>query len=352
MANSVTSDRKGEFSIPLSLTPTDDSQVILKINVPGYEPVTVIPFKGNGDPKLDLGVIFLTPKIKGLEKDKAKISRLSKEQIEDLNKDKKDLKYYAQKRLDKQIENLKVTLIPMVIGIVSQFGMTQANELAQKSLQEIQNKFTEDGECPSQDNLLKLIKKKNTIVKQLKNILTIINSTTTSLGITSGIITTTKIALTTAEAIPSIYNPTPPGIIKKLDKTLNTLSATSSGFLATLTLLKQVLKQVIDLLSLLDILVQTCSPQNDENNETLPKELIELTQQQSQQSSPVVTNINGFEMGIEIEPTTNPLKRKRATAKNKQGVIMLRGEYSFSSIDQILIDELVFYIQQNNLKAE
>ena len=57
-------------------------------------------------------------------------------------------------------------------------------------------------------------------------------------------------------------------------------------------------------------------------------------------------------MGIETEKTTNPLKRKRATATNKQGVVMLKGEYSFSSIEQILIDELVFYIQQNNLRAE
>ena len=30
---------------------------------------------------------------------------------------------------------------------------------------------------------------------------------------------------------------------------------------------------------------------------------------------------------------------------------MLKGELSYSSNDQILIDELVFYIQQNDLKA-
>jgi hypothetical protein len=57
-------------------------------------------------------------------------------------------------------------------------------------------------------------------------------------------------------------------------------------------------------------------------------------------------------MGIETENTTNSLKRKRAIARNKQNIVMLKGEWSFSSIDQILIDELVFYIQQNNLKAE
>ena len=45
------------------------------------------------------------------------------------------------------------------------------------------------------------------------------------------------------------------------------------------------------------------------------------------------------------------LKRRRAVAKNKQGVIQLKGEPSFSSSDQILIDELAFYITSNNLKA-
>ena len=57
-------------------------------------------------------------------------------------------------------------------------------------------------------------------------------------------------------------------------------------------------------------------------------------------------------MGVETENSPNTLKRRRAIARNKQGVVMLKGDWSFSSIDQILIDELVFYIQQNNLKAD
>ena len=57
-------------------------------------------------------------------------------------------------------------------------------------------------------------------------------------------------------------------------------------------------------------------------------------------------------MEVETEITERSLKRRRAIARNRAGVIMLRGEYSFSSIDQILIDELVFYIQQNDLKAD
>jgi hypothetical protein len=67
---------------------------------------------------------------------------------------------------------------------------------------------------------------------------------------------------------------------------------------------------------------------------------------------PIDSEVNGFKIDVETESTTNPLKRRRAIAINKQNIIMLKGEWSFSSIDQILIDELVFYIQQNNLKAD
>ena len=72
----------------------------------------------------------------------------------------------------------------------------------------------------------------------------------------------------------------------------------------------------------------------------------------SLQTSPSPTNeINGFILTTETESTTNSLKRTRAIAKNNQGIIILTGEYSLTSIKQILIDELVFYIKINDLKA-
>ena len=72
----------------------------------------------------------------------------------------------------------------------------------------------------------------------------------------------------------------------------------------------------------------------------------------SLETLPSPTNeVNGFTLTTETESTTNPLKRTRAIAKNSQGVILLTGEYSLTSIKQILIDELVFYIQINDLKA-
>jgi hypothetical protein len=136
----------------------------------------------------------------------------------------------------------------------------------------------------------------------------------------------------------------------RLDKLIGKLRNINTSTLSILVLLRQVLLQALQLLNLLDQLVEKCYP--NAKQERVAIELTSLTNIQSQQLSPVVTNVNGFTMGVETEVTDNPLKRRRAIATNTQGVVMLVGEWSFSSIDQILIDELVFYIQQNNLKAD
>jgi hypothetical protein len=138
--------------------------------------------------------------------------------------------------------------------------------------------------------------------------------------------------------------------LKFLDKLVKRLLQVNSVTLAILLLLRETLTLVLSLLTFLDLLTQFCYPEAAQSQ--ISTELTALTQQQTQQEAPVVINVNGFEMGVETEITDKPLKRRRAIARNKQGVVMLKGEFSFSSIDQILIDELVFYIQQNNLKAD
>ena len=64
-------------------------------------------------------------------------------------------------------------------------------------------------------------------------------------------------------------------------------------------------------------------------------------------------DVNGFFLSVETDDKNQvgTLKRRFAVGKNAQGITLLKGEPSFSSNDQILIDELVFYIQQNDLKA-
>lgn len=316
------------------------------ISAPGYETKEIIPYRGDGTQKSNLGVVELTPLKTSLDNDITNISQLNYKQIEELSKSRKDFKYFAQKRLTELIINLKGKAIPLVLSSISAFGITKANELISQQTIKLKNKSY----CPPQSVLDTLISKKNKLVKQLNNSIKIINSTTTALGISSGIIISLQTTLTASSSIPTPVPASVPLALQRLTTLISGLKSANAGILAVLILLRQTLTELVQYLSILDQLIQQCYP--NVNQEQLSVELTALTLQQTQQESPIVTNVNGFEMGVETEPTTNSLKRRRAIARNKQGVVMLKGEWSFSSIDQILIDELVFYIQQNDLKAE
>jgi len=101
-----------------------------------------------------------------------------------------------------------------------------------------------------------------------------------------------------------------------------------------------------------DVDVITLPGQEPITQEQLSAELQILRAQTTRDGQPVLTEVNGFIMDVQ-DDEKNPvgtLKRRYAVAKNKDGVILLKGEPSLSSSDQILIDELAFYIQQNDLK--
>ena len=85
----------------------------------------------------------------------------------------------------------------------------------------------------------------------------------------------------------------------------------------------------------------------------LDQQLLDATLSQEEDGNPSLIEVNGFSLSIQ-EDTNNPvgtLKRRFAIAQNVNGVIVLKGEPSFSSGDQILLDELAFYITSNNLKG-
>ena len=358
----------GQVSIELSssfsqdITPKDLPKI--NISAPGYESVEIIPYKGDGTVKTDLGVISLTPTTVALEQDKIEASQLNVNQIKELSKGNKGADYFTQERLSNQINTIKSTLIPSIITMISAFGVTKASDLVSKNQSKILDTINNKSTCPTQPELTALINRKNKLVRQLNNTLKLIDNTTKALGITGGIIEGLDIAFNILKNLPipaSTGIPGVPGLPTnvilaiqdnkdRLDKLIGKLRNINTSTLSILVLLRQVLLQALQLLNLLDQLVEKCYP--DAEQERVAIELTALTNEQSQQLSPVVTNVNGFTMGVETEVTDNPLKRRRAIATNKQNVVMLVGEWSFSSIDQILIDELVFYIQQNNLKAD
>lgn len=340
----VSTDTEGNFTISGDV-PASGS-LSMTINAVGYQFIEPPLYKGDNTLKSDLGVLQLQPLVSSLTQDKIKSTQLSKEQIKGISASKKDLSYYAEEKLSNQVNTLKNTLIPSIMTMVAAFGVTKLSDYKPEQLPKLLNQSF----CPTQAELTNLINRKNKLVKQLNNSLKIIDTTTKTLGITGGIIQALEIALKFQVAIAVPVPPAVTEIIKVLDKRISQLKSVNAGALSILVILRQVLTQALQLLNLLDKLVEKCYPNADQERVSL--ELTALTTQQSTQLSPVVTNVNGFEMGVETENSPNTLKRRRAIARNKQGVVMLQGEWSFSSIDQILIDELVFYIQQNDLKAD
>ena len=358
----------GQISVNLSssLPSNNDPKNLTKVIIskPGYESIEVIPYKGDGTAKTDLGVISLIPTNVALEQDKIKASQLDVNQVKELSKGSKGADYFSQERLSNQINTVKSTLIPAILTMTSAFGVTKATDLISKGKNEITNTINNKSSCPPQNELTDLISRKNKLVKQLNNTLTLIDSTTKALGISGGVIEGLDIAFNILKNLPIPTSTGVPGVPglptnvvlaiqdnkDRLDKLIGKLKKINSSTLTILVLLRQVLLQALQLLNLLDQLVEKCYPNAEQ--ETVALELTTLTTEQSNQLSPVVTDVNGFTMGVETEVTNKPLKRRRAIATNKKGVVMLKGEWSFSSIDQILIDELAFYIQQNNLKAD
>lgn len=362
-----TTNKKGKFTIKhpsLLDTGLDPSKFPLNIKLKKYSPLTTIPYTSTGDLKPNLGIVQLKPVESNLKKEI--IALLSFPPIVAEEYATKDItfEFTTQKKLNVSIDDLKAIVIPLLLGLIAKYGISEVQKLVEKVKIDPKAAFDEIKDiisCPTQEEMTKLISTKNKLVKKINQTLKVINSTTDTLAQAEKILGPADIGLKVLEQLPI---PTavagvgiPISVINTIQKTIKILSQLISkinvvnvALLSILTLLKLVLAQILDFLSLLDLLTQYCYPNTDQSQ--IATELTALTQQQSQQLSPVVLNVNGFTMGVETEVTNNTLKRRRATATNKQGVVMLKGELSFSSIDQILIDELVFYIQQNDLKAD
>jgi hypothetical protein len=101
------------------------------------------------------------------------------------------------------------------------------------------------------------------------------------------------------------------------------------------------------------VLFRSCAQEENRSLEPISQELTSLTNEASEEGVVSVNQINGFTLEVQTidQNAVGSLKRRQAVGKNPQGIILVKGDPSFSSSDQILINELAFYIQSNNLKA-
>ena len=361
------SDHKSEIGKMVTLNDQEidirtydkDSIFTLNISFSGYSQEFITPFTRENIIKPNIGIIILTSNIISLETEIRTELVIPDLQMKAIQLEKTDFEMAKQQAMNKLIVTLKTVLLPAILTLIARFGITKAKEMMGKKFKDM------NATCPADlSELNDLIEKKNQLTRQFNNIYKFLNTIKVGVELTDKVLTVSQITLSVISNLfnifpiagfgaPDVSKPILP-VIDKIKEQLTKFKLISATTLLVLTMLIEILSMILSYLSLLDSLIQGCAIEGALPQEQISEDLLEATQQQSQQLSPVVTNVNGFEMGvISVEGVTdNSLKRRKAIARNAQGVIMLEGEPSFSSNDQILIDELVYYIQINDLKAE
>jgi hypothetical protein len=211
------------------------------------------------------------------------------------------------------------------------------------------------------------IKRRNSIVRQINQIWIVIAANT---AIAAVFLYLTYQLKTGKVSISSLAFPVavPPGvgvpqsllalledIKEKFEILANISKELRKALLISLVFLLISLIIILRYLKKIDALIEKCSIEGDIGMEEIESELLDLQNSTTEDDgAPVVKVVNGFTMNVVQDPKSKvgDLYRRYATASNSQGIVILKGESSFSATDQILIDELAFYIVQNNLKAD
>ncbi len=315
----------------------------------------------------DLGKITLEPTEINLEKEEAKlkaqIQELENLEIEIASKRSLPFEIRLTNVFQKQKENLKKTLFPAIIALLAKFGPQILNNLLSGVAEPYKGKT-----CPSPDEIRAIIRQRNQLVRQLNNIYKIVRIITKVLKITSALVLGLKIAFQIAKFVP-LARPTlliaDAGAIIKRRLEIAGIAVTVLTVIAVV--IGATLAAIISLLNSLDFLIQECSEEiNPETGEPnipfveINDELNNFIDPSTGEVSDTIDPLTGdplpykgftFEIKDDISQNFNYPKRY-AIARNIQGVQMLRSESSFASNPQILIEELKFIIDRDDLRAD
>lgn len=266
--------------------------------------------------------------------------------------------------ISKLLDNLRQKLLPLCVSMLLSFGIAKLTQSNRKT-------------CPTPEELNAVIRKRNSTVRQLNQIFKMVTVNTALAAaflILGNVLRGVRLAMDAIPApqavgvppakdfgglifaLPYSFTAKLQHINDELEKLEEQNKGLNRSILTSLVFLIAGLATAILILKEVDKMAEECASENGVTNlelEAINQELLDLGEEQEEDGNPKIGNINGFFLSVETD-NKNPvgsLKRRFAVAKDSRGVTLLKGEPSFSSSDQILIDELVFYIQQNDLKA-
>ena len=350
---SIQTDDKGQFTIKIGIPilPYNQKALVqtqLLVLAEDYIPTNLEVLTGERMVKTDLKTKGLINIPKAAEQAASEVRKEVNKKIEEA----KELAYsipekvinIRRKAIFKMQNIILFKLIPLAIGLLVIFKITKKEDLKK-------------AQCPTPEQLQQAVKKRNRIVRQLNQIYAML-AVNTALAILfnfiAGKLKSIDIQLSNIPTTP----PSPIPLLKiqrvreviqefiKQNKNLNIALIVALVFLiAALIILLLILKAI-------DQLIFKCAPESQ--LEAINEELRNLEKETAEENAVAATNqVNGFTIEVqEIDKNeVNGLKRRQAVGKNAQGVILVKGDASFSAEDTILINELAYYIKSNDLKA-
>ena len=353
-------DKNGVFKIKAIYPINKDTEKAtlrpsILITAKGYIPKKLTPYALDQTVRENLSTTQLTS-VRGLVDDaKNKIIAFEKSLIRTINR-LKPTKAGLKKLMKKFVKLIKERLLPFILAILPPYLIGRLADIlnGKLSLAEAQ------APCPSAEQVAIDRAKRNKVVRQLNQIYNLVNTALTIAGILGGLAAIIKIAASIIRAIP-LPTSVPPGIgfptslilkfqqiITKLEVLAEKIFTSSLGISSVLLVLSALLLQVLNILKILDAQLERCSEGGD--LEAIAFEAALVDEESIGEGDNLV---NGFKLDVETDDKikVGSLSRRFATATNSQGVVILKGEPSFSASSEILKSELAFYIRSNNLKA-
>lgn len=381
MSNPLSSTKITEFptqSLQVTKTSTPDSEPPYVFTVGNKEfsssDLTTAQSKANAyyekaiDPKYKSATIFnvnktltVIPKIEELNQSvlQTYIDPISSqirelERLNNLEKAKENLPPFVKISLSINVEKeqIKQILIPYIFKLLAPFGV----EIIQSILADISiEKLKDLILCPRQDEILKLINKRNKLVKKINNIYKTVDTTTKVLDIVDALITGLQFGITATVILPV---PIVAGVSIALEKATDEIRKSKvilNIVELVLSALGVVLGFLLKLLSKLDFLLRDCSQSQNIPFETINDELNTLVNQATGLSnSQVIQQVDekleykGFTLELKLdEKNNNKYPRRYAQALTINGIPVLKTDSSFASDPQVLLDQLRFLIDSN-----
>jgi hypothetical protein len=264
-----------------------------------------------------------------------------------------------QQLIIKNVERLIQQQIPTVTQIAEKAGIKNIG------LPNVELPNT----CLPQSELQNLLKLRNSLLDKINIAFKTIDSLSKVTNTIQPIIDTTNKSLKTAntarviaqaaiKAIPS--PPGTPGVIistindlKDLEEYLKPIITTNINKITSITsatdYANSVLLKLKNLLSSIDKYLTGCGV-NPNDLTSLDNKLQQLEESLNNTNS--TNTYKGFILEIVKEAYSPTVDRRKAVAKNTQGIILLSTPLTFSTDDQTLINEIKLLIDSNNLKAD